>query len=144
MHIISNALPAANFTLPAVAIRAERRSLAKRLWRGEAVDGTEFGFQLNAPLKNGDTVFVSEAARYVIEQLPEAVLEIALSAVPETAAVTGWAVGNMHWPINAQDGRILTPDDPGLRQALTRMGIAYTPTMAVFAPHRFAEFSHSH
>jgi urease accessory protein len=144
MHLISAALAAADFELPAVAIPTARRTLAKRLWRGQAADGTEFGFQVEQPLQNGDTVWADSRARYVIEQTPEAVLAILLSATPEVAAVTGWAIGNLHCPISAENGRILTPDEPGLKQALTRMGIAYTEATEIFRAHRFSEFSHSH
>ena len=61
------------------AARVERLQLAKRLWRGVAADGTEFGFELEAPLKHGDAFFQSATARYVIEQQPEPVVEIDLA-----------------------------------------------------------------
>ena len=144
MHLISAALPAADLALPAIAVPTPRRTLAKRLWRGQATDGTQFGFQLERPLQNGDTVWADGRTRYVIEQTPEPVLAIPLSPTPELAAVTGWAIGNLHCPISAENGRILTPDEPGLKQALTRMGIVFSEATEVFRAHRFSEFSHSH
>jgi urease accessory protein UreE len=80
----------------------------------------------------------------VIEQTPEAVLAIPIGPTAEAAAVTGWAIGNFHCPVEARPGRLLTPDEPGLKQALSRMGIAYTEATEVFSAHRFSEFTHSH
>ena len=81
---------------------------------------------------------VTATARYVISQLPEPVLEIPLPQSPDAAAVTGWAVGNLHFPIEAQATRLLAPDDTALRQSLERMGIAYRAIDEVFRPHRLA------
>jgi len=145
MHLITAPLPTVDSSLPAIPIQVDCRTLLKRLWRGAAVDGTEFGFQLEAPLNDGSTVWASANARYVIQQLPEAVLEISLlSLTAENMAITGWAIGNLHFPIETQPGRILAPDDPAVRQALTRMGVDFTPGMAVFRPHRLAVQGHTH
>lgn len=132
--------------LPHIGIPADRRTLAKRLWRGVAVDGTEFGFQLEQPLQPGDAVFVTATACYRIEQQPEAVLEIPLPTAPDEAAAFGWAVGNLHFPIEAQPQRLLAPDDSALRQSLARAGISFRETREVFRPHRFAAGAkpHSH
>jgi urease accessory protein len=132
--------------LPEIAITVERRQLAKRLWRATATDGTEFGFELAGPLVHGDVVHTTATARYVIRQLPEPVLEIPLPPAPEAAAITGWAVGNLHFPIEAQPHRLLAPDDTALRQSLERTGIAYRAIEEVFRPHRLAAGAapHSH
>ena len=36
-----------------ISLTVERRVLAKRRWRGQAEDGTDFGFDLISPLRNG-------------------------------------------------------------------------------------------
>jgi urease accessory protein len=133
-------LPLADFdaTLPEVAIPVDRQRLAKRLWRGTADDGAEFGFEVETPLRDGDVAAVAATARYVIRQTAEPLLEIPLDVAPDAAAVIGWAVGNLHFAIEAQSTRILAPDDSGLRQSLDRMGIHYHELVAVFQPHRFA------
>ena len=113
--------------LPVVGLRAERRTLAKRLWRGTAADGTEFGFELSAPLNSGDTVHQTVAVRYVIVQEPEPVLEILLGDLPPSAAAgIGWAVGNLHLEFAS-----------AARQLFARIQVDYTPTTAVFRPGRF-------
>ena len=132
--------PLASFDagLPVVPLRADRRILAKRLWRGLAADGSEFGFELSAPLKPGDTFHQTPAARYVIEQEPEPVLEIPLAGLPASAAAgIGWAVGNLHLEFSSEATRLLTPDEPAARQLLGRIQVAYTPATAVFRPGRF-------
>jgi urease accessory protein len=138
MNLIRSARPSAEAGLSEIAVRASRQTLAKRLWRGAADDGTDFGFELETPLGHGDVVWTSPLANYVIRQQPEPVLEIPLDVSPDAAAVIGWAVGNLHFAIEAQSTRLLAPDDSGLRQSLDRLGIHYHDLTAVFQPHRLA------
>jgi urease accessory protein len=138
MQLISAPLVSSNASLPEVAVRVERLKLAKRLWRGAADDGLEFGFELNAPLKDGDTAWQTSLARYVIRQLPEAVLEISLDMAPSAAAGIGWAVGNLHLELSAEPKRLLTAEEPAVRQLLERLQVSFTPTTALFRPGRFA------
>ena len=138
MQLVRAALSAFDAALPVVEIPVDRQKLAKRLWRGVARDGMEFGFEVESPLHDGDVVAVSASARYVLRQEQEPLLEIPLDVTPDAAAVIVWAVGNLHFPIEAQTARILAPDDSGLRQSLDRLGIHYHLVAAVFQPHRFS------
>lgn len=124
--------------LPAVPLRVERLKLGKRLWRGTAADGQEFGFELQNPFKPGMVFHQTESARYVIEQLPEPVLEIALDFPPCAAAGIGWAVGNLHLELMSEPTRLLAIDDPAVRQLLERIQVPFVSTTAVFRPGRFA------
>lgn len=138
MLLATAPLSAPDPALPIIELRAERRTLAKRLWRGTAADGTEFGFRLARPLRPGEAVHQSPVARYVIVQEPEPVLEIPLAGLPASAAAgVGWAVGNLHLELSSEAARLLTPDEPAARKLLDRIQIAYTPVMAVFRPGRF-------
>lgn len=138
MILIQAPVVAPDLALPVVALRADRRTLAKRLWRGVAADGSEFGFQLARPLAPGDTIHQTATARYIIVQEPEPVLEILLAGLPPSAtAGIGWAVGNLHLEFSSEAARLLTPDEPAARQLLARIQIFYTPTTAVFRPGRF-------
>jgi len=131
--------------LPETAIRVDRSKLARRLWRGSADDGVDFGFEVGTPLRHGEVVHLTDTTRYVIRQTAEPLLEIAIDVPADQAAVIGWAVGNMHFVIEAQEKRLRAPDDSGLRQALDRIGIAYRAVTGVFQPHRFASIvGHSH
>jgi urease accessory protein len=123
---------------PEVALRVERLTLAKRLWRGVAEDGAEFGFELDAPLKDGDVFWQTPASRYVVRQIPEALVEISLDVAPSAAAGIGWAIGNLHLELSAELTRLLAPDEPAVRQLLDRLKVPFRTTTAVFRPGRFA------
>lgn len=138
MILISAPLSSPTDALPDVELRVERRTLMKRLWRGVAADGVEFGFQLFKPLRHGDVFHATSSKRYVLVQEPEAVLEIPIGDLPPSAtAGVGWAVGNLHLEFSSEATRLLTPDEPAARRLLDRIQITYTPTLAVFRPGRF-------
>lgn len=138
MTIIPGPLLTADLSLPEIFLRVERLTLAKRLWRGIAEDGAEFGFELSAPLKHSDAFHQSANARYVIQQQPESVVEISLDVAPSAAAGIGWAVGNLHLELSAEPTRLLAPDEPAVRQLLDRLKAPFKPTTAIFRPGRFA------
>lgn len=154
MFLVTIPIAAPDLRLPTCELRVERRTLAKRLWRGVAEDGTEFGFQLARPLQPGDTFHETARARYVIAQEPEPVLEISLSGLPASAAAgVGWAVGNLHLDFSSEAARLLAPDEPAARRLFERIQIPYMSTSAVFRPGRFKrgvaaplvdELGHSH
>ncbi len=138
MQLVSGPLASVDASLPEIAVRVERLTLAKRLWRGVAEDGTEFGFELTTPLKNGDAVGQTTTARYIIRQQPEPVLEISLEVASSAAAGIGWAIGNLHMELSSEPTRLLAPDDPAVRQLLDRLNVPYRPISAIFRPGRFA------
>lgn len=138
MNLIRAAVQEPNSSLPTTALRVDRITIAKRLWRGTAADGVEFGFELERPLKPGDTFFETPQTRYVIEQLPEPVLEVSLAIAPSAAAGIGWAVGNLHLELQAETDRLRAADEPAVRQLFARLNVPFTATHAVFRPGRFA------
>lgn len=138
LHLVTQTLATTDLSRPEIALRADRFTLAKRLWRGAAEDGTEFGFELAAPLKPGDTVFQSETARYVVRQNEEPVVEISLDIAPSAAVGIGWAVGNLHLELAAEPTRLIAADEPAVRQLLERLKVPYRVTRAIFRPGRFA------
>ena len=140
--LIHKAVDRPEASLPSIAVRVDRITLAKRLWRGTAEDGTEFGFELSAPLKPGDIMHQTESARYIIAQQEEALVEIALDITPAAAAGIGWAVGNLHLELSAEPTRLLAPDEPAIRQLLERLAVPYRTTKAIFRPGRFARGIH--
>lgn len=138
MQLVSGPLASADSSLPEIPLRVERLTLAKRLWRGTAEDGTEFGFELDAPLRHGDTFFQSATARYTVQQHPEAVIEVSLDVAPSAAAGIGWAVGNLHLELQSEPTRLLAPDEPAVRQLFDRLKVPFKQTTAIFRPGRFA------
>ncbi len=141
MHIVSGSLVEWDERLPKVGLSVDRLTLAKRRWRGVAEDGAEFGFDLTTPLPDGAVFRATENAVYVIAQGAEPVLEIALISRPAPVARLGWAVGNLHFPIQVTDEVIRVPDDPALRQLFEREKIPFTECERVFIP--FAK-AHQH
>lgn len=120
--------------VPSGKVVADRFTLAKRRWRGTATDGHEFAFDLVAPLAH-DAVFTSaEGRRYLVEQKAEPVLEIALIPRPAPIARLGWALGNLHFPIEVTDEVIRVPDDIALRQFFEREKIPFEAVERVFQP----------
>ncbi len=138
MRLISSAISIPDDGLPVIALRVDRITLAKRLWRGTADDGTDFGFELERPLKHGDTFHATAAARYVINQQPEPVVEVSLDLAPSAAAGIGWAIGNLHLELQAEATRLLAPDEPAVRQLLDRLKVPFRTSTAIFRPGRFA------
>ncbi len=138
MNLIRAAITEPDSSRPEILLSIDRLTLVKRLWRGTAEDGTEFGFELEAPLKHGDTFFQSAKARYVIAQHPESVVEVALDIAPSASAGIGWAVGNLHLELQSEPTRLLAPDEPAVRQLLDRLKVPFKQTTAIFRPGRFA------
>lgn len=136
--VVKSTIASSDRPLPSVRICVERSTLAKRLWRGIADDGVEFGFELDTPLKHGDLVHESSLARYVIDQQLEALVEISLDIAPSAAAGIGWAIGNLHLELSSEPTRLLALDEPAVRQLLDRLKVPYTATSGVFRPGRFA------
>ena len=138
MQLVSAPLTTSDPSLPEVALRTDRFTLAKRLWRGIAADGAEFGFELSAPLRDGDAIFQSAIARYVVRQEPEPVIEVSLDVAPSAAAGIGWAIGNLHLALSAEPNRLIAADEPAIRQLLDRLKVPYRATTAIFRPGRFS------
>lgn len=138
MQQVSAPLASSDLALPEVAVRVDRITLAKRLWRAAAEDGTEFGIGVAAPLKHGDTLFQSATGRYVIRQTEEPVIEVSLEITPPAAAGIGWAIGNLHLELSAEPARLIAADEPAVRRLLERLNVPYRATTAIFRPGRFA------
>jgi urease accessory protein len=138
LQLITAAAPSPAVSLPETALRVDRQTLVKRIWRGRADDGVEFGFDLAAPLRDGDVFWQTAAVRYVVRQNPEPVVEIPLDVPPTAVAGLAWGIGNLHLELEAEPTRLLTPDEAAIRQLLDRLHVRYRRTNAVFHPGRFA------
>lgn len=121
-----------------VALRTDRHTLARRRWRGTADDGSEFGFELELPLRHGDAFHQTAVACYTIVQQPEPVVEIPLDLPPSAVAGIGWAIGNLHLQLQAEAGRLLAADEPAVHRLLERLQVPFRATTAVFRPGHFA------
>ena len=134
MEIIREPASGNHSATPTARVVADRLTLAKRRWRALASDGNEFAFDLMAPFSHG-TIFAAAAGpHYVVEQKPEPVLEIALIPRPAPVARLGWALGNLHFPIEVTDEVIRVPDDTALRQFFGRENIPFVAAERIFQP----------
>lgn len=138
LQLISTPVTQPNLALPEVSLRVPRQTIAKRLWRGVAEDGVEFGFELSSPLSDGVTIWQTTTQRYVVRQEEERLIEVSLNIAPSAAAGIGWAIGNLHLELSADAKRLLAPEEPAVRQLLNRLKVPFTETTAIFRPGRFA------
>jgi urease accessory protein len=120
---------------------ADRATLAKRRWRGVAEDGKEFGFDLDAALPHGSHFFTDEKKDYILEQIPEEVLEIPVTT-PEQAARIAWNLGNLHFGVQVVPGAIRVVMDPAVRQFLDREDVAAKKVTCIFIPESAGSHHH--
>jgi urease accessory protein len=133
MRLITDHLASGETDKSIIALKVDRRKLAKRRWRGIADDGEEFGFDLPHPLKNGTPFFETADTRYEIEQTAEPVLRIPFSETKQ-AAYYGWMVGNLHFSADFVSEAVIAEDDPAVRQMLDRNHIPFEEAELVFEP----------
>lgn len=145
LTIIRHALPPGEGRESSVPIKllADRATLAKRRWRGRAENGREFGFDLENGLSGGLVFFRDESGEYILEQAPEEVIEIPVTAV-ERAARLAWGLGNLHFAVQVLPGAVRVKEDPAVRQLLEREGIAYERVTCVFLPLSSSSHHHHH
>lgn len=118
-----------------VRLRAERRMFLKRRWRGTAEDGVEFGFDLAGRLHPGAVIHRTEAADYVIWQEEEPVYEIRYESAAQ-AALIGWKIGNLHFPVQIGDGWVRVTQDLAVTQLCGREGWPMREAEVIFNPLR--------
>ena len=102
-----------------VPLMAERRMFLKRRWRGVAADGMEFGFDLASRLTSGALIHQTDDADYIILQEPESIYEIPFQTA-EQAALIGWKIGNLHFPVQIMESTIRVSQDIAIRQLCER------------------------
>jgi urease accessory protein len=81
----------------------------------------------------GDVLHVADDWYLVVEPAHEPVLAIR-PRTREEALRVAFEVGNRHFTLALDGERLLVPDDPAMTQLLGRLGVAFEPTRAVFAP----------
>lgn len=143
MQLIHGKVEVPDSAKPRIELRVDRITLAKRRWRSSAEDGREFGFDMEQPIGDGAIFFESESAVYAIAQQPEDLYEIN-PVDPPRAARIGWMIGNLHFPIAIENGAVLAPADPAVRQLLEREHIQFAQVRKIFHPLKVAGHHHHH
>jgi urease accessory protein len=118
-----------------VRLEAERYRFLKRRWQGLAEDGTEFAFDLESRLKSGCVIHQTDAADYVIVQKTEPVYQIATPSL-EFAALVGWKIGNLHFPVQIVDGFLRVTVHPIVKGMIDREEWPHEEVNVVFQPLR--------
>jgi len=76
----------------------------------------------------------------VVEAAAEAVLVVTPRSREESVRIA-FEVGNRHFALAVDAGRVLVPDDPAMEQLMRRLGVEFERTRAVFVP---LGFGHRH
>ena len=128
MHLIESMIAVKSDKPPEnrIELAIERRKFLKRRWRATASDGTDFGFDLESRLTDGNT-------DYIVRQLPEKVYEVAFTN-PAEGALIGWKVGNLHLPAQIMEGSLRILHDDAMMQLLAREGWPFTEPEVLFTP----------
>lgn len=116
-----------------VRLPVERHLFLKRRWQGVAGDGTEFEFDLESRLKNECLIYQTDDADYVIAQKEEVVFQIA-APTAELAALAGWMIGNLHFPVQILDGVIRVTVHPLIEELLAAENWPHDKVTVVFQP----------
>lgn len=122
----------------------ERRWTRRRL---KTASGREVALALptGSVLEHGALLFLGPDFYLEVEAIPEPVLAVLPGSYREGLRAA-FEVGNLHFPLGVDGERLLVPDDPAMEQLLTRLGLAFEKTEAVFNPvgagHRHGPHEH--
>jgi urease accessory protein len=110
----------------------ERRWTRKRV---TTTGGREVALALptGSLLRPGDIVAVEADWYLEIEGRPEPVLAVTPRDRNEAIRIA-FDVGNRHFPVAIAGDDLLVPDDTAMTQLLTRLGVAWKRSAAVFTP----------
>lgn len=116
-----------------VVMTAEERRWGRR--RVVTRGGRELALALptGSVLSPGQVLHVDAAWYVVVEATTEAVLVVTPRSRDEGLRVA-FEVGNRHFAVAVEEGRLLVPDDSAMEQLLRRLGVAFERTRAVFVP----------
>ncbi len=130
---VSDARGLAGREADALVLTAEERRWGRR--RAITRGGREVVLALptGTVMAPGDVLYVAEDWYLRVEAALEAVLAVTGGSREEELRVV-FEVGNRHFSVAAENGRLLVPDDPAMVDLLTRLGVAFERTRAVFAP----------
>jgi len=117
---------------PVVVTWEQRRWARGRL---TTAGGRELGIALEtgAVLQPGSILCIEQDWYAVVEAAEEPTLAITPSNSTEALKVA-YEVGNRHFPLAMQAGKLLVPDDPAMVQLVERLGVAWERRKSVFAP----------
>lgn len=118
--------------------------LAKRIMRVTSDHGRDFGIRLSeqsAPLEGGAAFEVGPLRLLVLSVIPDEVLVITPASIDEMGIVAHF-VGNLHKPVQIENGAIRMLYDTVVEKELARRGVAYEVTEASLSePMRYVDMT---
>jgi urease accessory protein len=116
-----------------LVLTAEERRWGRRRVTTEKGRTLALALPTGSQLVPGEILHVAAEWYVVIEAAPEAVLAVTPRSREEGLRVA-FEVGNRHFSLALDGGRLLVADDPAMEQLLMRLGVTFERTQAVFVP----------
>ena len=118
-----------------IVLTAEERRWSRR--RVTTTGGRQIALALptGSVMKPGDVLYVARESGWyvVVEAAREPVIAVTPTSRDEAIRIA-FEVGNRHFAVGIDGDRLMVPDDPAMEQLLTRMGVMWEHTRAVFSP----------
>jgi urease accessory protein len=128
-----------------LVLTAEERRWGRRRVTTEKGRMLALALQTGSVLTPGEILYVAAEWYVMIEAAPEAVLAVTPRSREEGLRLA-FEVGNRHFSLALDGERVLVADDPAMEQLLTRLGVTFERTHAVFMPiglsHRHERHDH--
>jgi urease accessory protein len=116
-----------------LVLTAEERRWGRRRVRTRAGRELVLALPTGSVLEPGTVLWVGDGAYVIVEAAEEPVLAVTPRSHDEALRVA-FEVGNRHFTLGIDGPRLLVPDDPAMEQLLTRLGVTWARTRAVFVP----------
>jgi urease accessory protein len=133
VHVHADAGALAGRERDVLVLTAEERRWGRRRVITRGGRTLALALPTGSVLAPGEVIHVAADWYVVVEAAPEAVLAVTPRAREEALRVA-FEVGNRHFTLALDGARLLVPDDPAMEQLLTRLGVPFERTRAVFVP----------
>jgi len=132
-HVHASAADLASLERDRLVLSAEERRWGRR--RVKTEHGRELALALptGTVLTPGHILYVGPEYYVVVEAAEEPVLAVTPRSTHEAIRVA-FEVGNRHFSVAIDRGRLLVLDDPAMEQLLSRIAVPWTRDRAVFIP----------
>jgi urease accessory protein len=128
-----------------LVVTAEERRWGRRRVTTEKGRTLALALPTGSVLTPGEILYVAAEWYVIIDAAPEAVLAVTPRSREEGLRLA-FEVGNRHFSLALHGERVLVADDPAMEQLLTRLGVTFERTHAVFMPiglsHRHERHDH--
>lgn len=117
----------------ALVLTSEQRRWARGRFRTAQGREVTLALPTGTVLQPGQVLWAGPEFCLSVEGAPEPVISIA-PASQQAALRIAYEVGNRHFPLAIEHGKLLVPDDPAMEHLLNRLGAQWERVQAVFRP----------